>query len=195
MENVADQIFKTFHHIAREVQIYFLSGFLVLMNCLLLDSLYFDYSLIGYINLHGLAIPFAILAYATGHFCMAVYYIAFEVTNLERFVKEKLSLGGRINRTALPQLYSRNKEQYLHFVERYVILSEMRATLAAASFLNFVTDVAFTQVIPLKWQLWVASLVFGVSWLAFFVLTCRTDHDYADRVNGLMNESAGASSS
>jgi len=44
MENVADQIFKTFHHIAREVQIYFLSGFLVLMNCLLLDSLYFDYS-------------------------------------------------------------------------------------------------------------------------------------------------------
>ena len=191
MDKTIEQIFKTFNHIARELQVYFLSGFVIVVNCLLVDNLYFDSSLVTFIEKHKLIYAVAIIAYIIGHFCMSVYFMAFEITNIEKGAKKILKYNYRGVSSMLPKIYSKDKEMYSHFVERYVLLSNMRATLTAASFINLEIDWFFVKGGKPCWQLNAAILFFSISTLTFFVLTLKTDDEFNHRVRGLNEKKDG----
>jgi len=54
MEKAVEQIFLAFNHIARELQVYFISGVLLMLNIFAIDYFYYDSSFWGAISQNSL---------------------------------------------------------------------------------------------------------------------------------------------
>jgi hypothetical protein len=185
MDKAIEQIFKVFNHLAREVQIYLFSGLLVAINVLAIDHLYFQSSLLTFIQKNSLVVPAAIVLYLIGQFCMAFYYVILEMPKLDMKISKFFKFDFQVDSKVLPKLYSKDTEVYIHFVERYIILSMMRWTLSAACFINFITDIAVLAIKDFRWQLLLALIIFASGAFFFFLLTTKTESDYARRINSL----------
>ena len=185
MDKTIEQIFKAFNHLAREVQIYLFSGLVVGTNVIVIDYFYYQSTLLTFIRTNALAIPIIIVLYILGQFCMALFYAILEWKKFDEKIKKFLGFNYKVDSKSLPQIYSKNPVLYLHFVERYIILTMMRWTLSAACFINFIIDIIVLFKKDFHWQFMLATIIFAISFLAFYLLSLKTENDYADRINSL----------
>jgi len=99
MDKTIEQIFKVFNHIVRELQIYFISGCLILLNIYALDFFYYNSSLFKVVEQRQFIVPLIIVAYVFGHVCMAFFYAIFEWTKwdnkLNKFFGFKYSVESK----------------------------------------------------------------------------------------------------
>lgn len=185
MDKLAEQIFRVFNHLAREIQIYFLSGFVVFAQGLFIDHFYFNGALLLYLNKNDFIWLSVALFYITGQFLMGVYYIVFEMTNLETWINNKLKFNYKIQAKLLPKLYMKDRDMYLHFVERYIILTMMRTTLCSACLISFIINASFLFIVPHIWQTKLLLLISGIGIVVFYLLAIKTEKDYAGRIDSL----------
>ncbi|REG98150.1 hypothetical protein [Flavobacterium aquicola] len=85
------ELSKIFSHLSRDLFIYFLTGFIVVIDLAYLDYLFNSEITLKYIK----TIPYwtissTIIAFAIGHLVFALMYIVFEGTNFENWLKKKL---------------------------------------------------------------------------------------------------------
>jgi hypothetical protein len=188
MNNAIEQVFKVFNHLAREIQVYLFSGLVIAVNVLIIDYFYYNSTLLAFIRTNTLTIPAAIVLYLLGQFCMAFFYTILEWTNLDRKINKFLNFDYKVDSNSLPKIYEKNRELYLHFVERYIILIMMRWTISAACFINLIIDVIVLFKKDFHWQFLLTTIVFATGTITFYMLTARTENDYADRIESLQEE-------
>ncbi len=144
MDKAVEQIFLAFNHIARELQVYFISGVLLMLNIFAIDYLYYDSSFWEVISQKQFIVPVIIVSYFLGHICMAFYYVVLEMPKLDKKFNKICGINYKVETASLPRIYKKDKDTYRYFIERYVILSMMRWTMSASMFLIFLTDFIFT---------------------------------------------------
>lgn len=188
MDKAIEQLLKIFNHLAREIQVYVLSGFLIAVNILIIDYFYYNLSLWNIIKTNSLEIPAIFILYILGQLSMALYYTIIELPSIDEKIKSILKLDYIIDSTALPSIYKKDPEIYMHFVERYVILTMMRWTLSAACFINFITDIIFLLKKDYHWQILLITLISFVGSIILLLLTTRTEKDYSDRIDSLKDK-------
>jgi hypothetical protein len=150
MDKTFEQLLKAFNHLAREVQVYFISGLLIVINIFFVTS--FRDNIPKWLSTDKWLFIFLLifLSYILGHLCMGLYYVVFE---LEIYGKKKdgkkkslnyfLGFKHKVDEDSLPVIYKTDPESYMHFIERDHILTMMRSTLTAAFLINFITDGIF----------------------------------------------------
>lgn len=185
MGKAIELIFKTFNHLAREIQIYLLSGSLIVFNALAIDYFYYDSTLFYFIQSKSLLIPLIIMIYIIGHFCMAFYYTVLEWKEFDKKINKFLGLTSIVKSEELPGIYNKNPEIFLHFIERYVVLTMMRWTISSACCINFLIDIVFILKKNYYWQFLFTTILFAIGAIAFYLLTAKTEKDYAERIDSL----------
>lgn len=182
MDKTIEQVFKAFSHIARELQIYFIPGFLILLNAYIIDCYYYNNSIYKLIVINYSGLALFVISYVLGHICMSFYYVLLELPGIDKIFNKWLGLSCNVDSNVLPKIYNENKESYYHFVERYIILTFMRWTISASLFIIFITDTVYLYVKPFKEHIWILAVISLVSSLFLFILSSKTEKDYAGRV-------------
>ena len=187
MDKTIEQIFRIFNHIVRELQVYFISGLMVILNIYMVDFFYYQQTLYKVFGQKEFLIPGIIIAYVIGHICMAFFYVLFEWKKLDKKINKKLGFEYNVESSILPDIYKKDKESYIHFIERYVILSMMRWTLSAAFFINFLIDLYYTIFKQYYWQVCLQTILSLLTSIIMYILTTKTENDYSDRITSMKN--------
>jgi hypothetical protein len=185
MDKAIEQVFKVFNHLAREIQVYLFSGLVIAVNALIIDYFYYNSTFLTFIRTNNLTIPAAIVLYLLGQFCMAFFYTILEWTKLDKKINKSLKFDYSFESKSLPNIYRKNPELYLHFIERYNILTMMRWTISAACFINLIIDLIVLFKKDFHWQFLLTTIVFATGTVTFYLLAVQTENDYADRINSL----------
>ncbi|GGB06850.1 hypothetical protein [Mucilaginibacter rubeus] len=118
---------------------------------------------------------------------MAFFYILLEWRGLDKKLNKLMGFSYIIKSSVLPSIYKKDKEAYVHFIERYIVLSMMRWNFSAAFFINFLIDLSFTIFIKYYWQVVLLTTLSLVVSFIMFVLTSKTEKDYAGRIQSMEN--------
>ena len=122
MDKAIEELFRVFNHLARELQVYFLGGFIILLNVHVLDHFYYDSSLWSNVNQSSLLIPsIVILAYILGHISMGFFYALLELSKLDKKINRALGLDCIIDSDSYRR-YSKRTEKHT-----YISLSDMHS--------------------------------------------------------------------
>jgi len=182
MDKLIEQLFKAFNHIAREVQIYFTSGTLILLNIYVVDYFYYDSSLWNIVKQSSFMIPLLIVSYVLGHFSMSFYYVLIEMTHLDKKIRQWLDLK-TVEEHLQPRIFSQHPDLYKHFIERHDLLSMMRWNISAALCINFIIGIIWFIVVASKWQVCLLAIICIVCSILLLFLSLKSEHDLADRIN------------
>lgn len=185
MDKTIENIFKTFNHIARELQFYFIPGFLILLNIYALDFFYYENSISNLIRQNYFILAIIIIAYVLGHISIGFFYVIIELPGIDKKINKLLKLNYKIESNILPKLFKEDKESYFHFIERYAMLTLMRWTMSASFFIIFLTDAIFLSIKHFIWQICTLTIVSFISSVLLFILTSKTEKDYADRIESM----------
>src|ERR1039457_1265608 len=170
MDKAIEEISKVFNHLAREVQLYLVPGFIILMNIYAINYYYYNSSMLDIAKQQYYWFAIIVLAYVFGHISMALFYVLIELDRFDKKINKLLGLNYKINSSALPNIYNKNKEAYFHFVERYVILSLMRWTMSASLFVVTITDTVYLVLKPLQLQVLILTFASATSSIILFIL-------------------------
>ncbi|MCT7566913.1 hypothetical protein N5T96_11310 [Aliarcobacter butzleri] len=76
MNNMVVKILELFKHISRDIMIYVIPGFVIVVNLFIIDELYLNNKILGLIEkLEYLSFIILILTYVIGHIIMALMEI------------------------------------------------------------------------------------------------------------------------
>ncbi|MEW6428330.1 MAG: hypothetical protein AB1568_09880 [Thermodesulfobacteriota bacterium] len=187
MDKTIEQVFRAFSHIAREIQLYFIPGFLILLNIYAVDFFYYKNSISYLIEKHYFSLIIIVVSYVLGHVCMALYYVLIEHFGIDKKINAILKFDYKVESDLLPKLYRDDKESYFHFIERYAILTLMRWTMSASFFVIFVTDTVYLSIKPYKWQIFTLASISFFSSIFMLILTNYTEKDYAGKIKSMSN--------
>lgn len=153
MDNTIEQIFKVFSHLARDIQNYIFTGFIILANVYMIDYYYFGRAIWAQLSSLSIFIPCIIIAaYIIGHIALAFYTLIIESTRVDLFLyknlfskrfkaaevlKEDELISSKI------KFFKSHNETYFHFIEREYILSNIRWNYSAAFLICAICDSAF----------------------------------------------------
>lgn len=185
MDKTLELIFRAFNHIARELQIYCFSGFLILLNIYLICIYYYKEATVNFIGQPNFLLVAIIISYVLGHLCMALYYVIIELPGIDKKIDKLLKLSPNFDSTILPKLYKENKEEYLYFIERYDLLTMMRWTMSAAFFINFIFNTIILTLNSFSWQICALTIFSFISSIILLILTSKTENDFAERVESI----------
>ena len=189
-----EQLLKAFTHLAREIQVYFISGLLISLNLFVIDFFYYHGSLWGKTNEGQFIMLVVIVSYIFGHICMGFNYVLFE---LEIYGKKKRSLNEilytcigldhKIDERSMPEIYKKNIALYMHFIERDHILVMMRWTISGALLINSLIEgiylIRYSH--QFKWQVLLLGVICFITFILLYILTARTEKDYASNIEVL----------
>jgi hypothetical protein len=189
MGKASEQLLKAFGHVAREIQIYFLSGFLILLNVGLLDHFYHN----GYLWQHTsqkplFSVTVVIVAYVLGNACMGFYYVLFEWKGIDTKLNSILGFPDRGITAPEPALFKKDAKLYRYFVERYSLLVMMRWTLSSSFLIMSGMDFASWLVYNSHHRI-IVTATFGNLALSacFYFLTQASEQEKLDRIDALNN--------
>lgn len=185
MDKTIEQIFKIFNHLAREIQVYIFSGFLISINIFAIDYFFYKSSFYIFIKENSLYIPCIILMYLIGHFALAFYLIILEQKKLDKKIDKFFGYDYKLEPKNYPTIYIKQREAYNHFIERYILLALMRWTISAACFINLLTNIIFIIAKEFYWQFILITVIFLIGTIAFYILTARTESENAARIEAL----------
>jgi hypothetical protein len=176
MDKTIEQLFKVFSHLARDIQNYLFSGFIIIFNIYLLDYFYYSSSIWKEIANNKILIPSVIVAaYILGHISLGFYTLIIEWAGVDTFLNRelfkkrfpdvKIVSDSELISAKLKTL-NNNKELYLHFIEREYNLSNMRWNYSAAFLLISLCDFTYLIFDKNVWQILMTAI------LSFFAAMC-----------------------
>ncbi|MCB0708416.1 MAG: hypothetical protein KDC15_03375 [Chitinophagaceae bacterium] len=194
MDKLIEELFKVFSHLAREIQAYVFSGFILLLNIFLIDFIYYDSFLWDAIKGHSfLTWIFVIICYILGQFALALYAFLLEFTRLDLWLQTRIfkSRFTSINNftdenTVLDKatILKKDERLYFHFIERNVNLTVMRWNFSSAFLLISIVDFIYlTKEYHCK-ILIVGLVSLFISW-CFLILSIFTQKENADQISKL----------
>lgn len=202
MDKTIEQILKVFSHLARDIQNYIFSGFIILANIYMLDYFYYSNAFWKEISSLNLFIPCVIIAsYILGHISLAFYTLIIESTRFDLFLYRVL-FAKRFKSVNLVQdeqllslkiqSFAKNRDTYFHFIEREYILSNIRWNYSAAFLIASICDfIYYFRPSSCYWQILVAAvlcLTFAISLLLISVYTHKENTTQLKCMEGIEPE-------
>lgn len=178
-------LLNVFTHLSREIQIYILSGFLIISNFAFIDYFYFDSSLINYFSNNHLIIISIIFSYIIGHLSMGLFYLIFEKTGIDKKFNPNYN---SIKTNHFIDIYNNNPKAYSYFIERYDTLTNMRCTLCTSCLVNAIVLIPFLIIYSIFWQIFLALFIFLISSFVFYSLSIQTEKELKEKINTLFNK-------
>jgi len=186
MKESVGKILEVFSHIAREIQIYFLPGFIILSNICLINYFFFEGSLIDFIITRNLELYLIIFSYIFGQVSFAFYYCIIEIPKIDCLITQIFFNETKDFTHLLPKLREKNNDQYTFFIERYIILINMRWNLSASFTINaIINSISYIYFFSHKSLLLLATFDLAVG-LMFYLLTKKTEVDYTHRIKSII---------
>lgn len=181
-----NEIFKYLKHLTREILIYWLSGFLILINILIIDYFYYNESILIFIELHKdllslFTISLIFVSYILGQICMAIGYLFLEKTGIEKSLKKYNKIEDFENNGILEKFYKNDKEHYEFFIERYDNLSYMRWNLSIALLIIFVINLIYIFKFY-YWQILLLTILSFLLSIFTYTLYLKTEKDLQDKL-------------
>lgn len=149
MDKAIEAIFKVFTHLARDIQTYIFAGCILIGNYYLLDQKFqggeFTETVLQSPYFVGIII---VAAYILGQICLA-FYTLIEISGLEKFLYKRALPKYKVtvprNKILANKIKSmvKNKDAYIHFVERNNNLGTLRWNYSSAFMLCALMDVCF----------------------------------------------------
>ncbi|MCT7529696.1 hypothetical protein [Aliarcobacter cryaerophilus] len=129
MDNTIAKLLDLFKHISRDIMIYAISGFVVIVNFFIIDKFYLGGIYFGLIDkLEYISLIIFILSYVIGHVIMSLMQI---VDFIEACIYKFKSVDFRDE----IKVFKKNQNIYDYFIERQNQLSYFRWTLSGAFFI------------------------------------------------------------
>ncbi|MCG3668470.1 hypothetical protein [Aliarcobacter butzleri] len=176
MNNMVVKILELFKHISRDIMIYVIPGFIIVVNLFIIDELYLNNKILGLIEkLEYLSFIIFILTYVIGHIIMALMEIVQRIVkciNLEKNNVFKVEV----------KIFKKNKELYDYFIERQNQLSYFRWTLSGAFIISSIINIFYKYIEKVNISLYFIflPLIIGISLL---ILHYVTEKEYKEKVN------------
>ncbi len=192
-----NEIFKYLKHLTREILIYWLSGFLILINIFIIDYFYYDESILNFIELRKdllslFTISLIFVSYILGQICMGIGYVILEKTGLEKSLKKCTKIEDFEIKGVLEKLYKNDKEHYEFFIERYDNLSYMRWNLSIALLIIFIINLIFIFKFC-YWQILLLTILSIFFSIITYVLYLKTEIDLQVKIKMLTDSDADTS--
>lgn len=181
-----NEIVKAFTHLSREVLIYFLPGFLFVINILFLIYKIDNVTFTEFINYKYIGIISVIFAYILGHFSLAFresFFNIFHIRKYDEFEKDKEYL-----------FFIKEKKENLYeeFVERYNLLFSFRKNIAWVNIVLLLINLIFFILSSIYMKIFLDVLVIMIiNLLLSIIFNCyykTTFKSYKDRVILLAKE-------
>lgn len=187
------ELSKIFRHLSRDIFIYFLTGFIVLIDLAYLDHLFNSTHTYNFVK----TIPYwtisaIILSFAIGHIVFALMYFVFEYSKFENWIKTKMfPVRDNNNRIIAFQIdyekeitiYSNKLDLHEQFIERHTQLYIMRWNFAAGLMICGLTNIIFEIVFQFTLGFTILSIILILTGILLYILSLKTEKDCFDRIN------------
>ena len=137
MDNSIAKLLDLFKHLARDIIIYVLPGFVLIFNFIIVDKLYLGNKLINILNTEYLLLIFFILSYLVGHVIMAFMSILFKILNMFKCKKDGIDFEKEL------KIFKMNYQVYEYFIERENHLYFLRWNLSGGFLISAIFNVFF----------------------------------------------------
>jgi len=183
---------KIFKHLARDFFVYFLTGFIFVINLAYLDYLYNNASTYNYIkNIEYWTIITIMLSYLVGHLIFALMYFVFEYSEFENWLKvKKFPLNGENNQVAFQidyekeiKIFTNNADLHEQFIERHTQLYLMRWNFSAGLMFCGLINLIFQIIFPFHFGFTILSFILILIGFSLYFLSLKTEKDCYDRIN------------
>ena len=179
MDNVVAKLLDLFKHISRDIMIYVISGFVVIINLYVIDKVYIKSEFFQLIDkLEYLPLIIFILSYIIGHIIMAFM----EIISLIDPCIYKIFKFKKINFKDEVKIFENNKDIYDYFIERQNQLSYFRWTLAGAFFISTIINILYICIGKADISLWFIFLTLGIG-IFLLILHYITDKEYKEKID------------
>lgn len=136
MDSSIAKLLDLFKHVARDIIIYMLPGFVLIFYFIIVDNLYLGNKLIDILNTEYSLLILFILSYIIGHIIMAFM----EIITLIEFLIKKMKCKKNENENEIDfqkelEIFKRNDKVYEYFIERENLLYYFRWNLSGAFFI------------------------------------------------------------
>ncbi len=202
MDKILEGVSKIFSHLARDIQAYILAGLVLLLNFYILDTTYHSGRFSEVIL--EIEYPFwivLVLAYILGQISLGFYSCLLELTRWDikflykRVFKKRFEKKDKEGNIIVCdpateekmirgkwQLYKTDKDIYIHFVERQVILAVMRWNLSAVFLIASLLDLGYCLIVRCDKTIIGAAIVFFVLSLLLMILHIQTQRENDDQL-------------
>jgi len=186
------ELSKIFSHLSRDLFIYFLTGFIVVI-----DLVYLDYLFNSAITFqHVKTIPYwtigmTIIAFTIGHLVFALMYFVFECSKFESWLKKKLFPIKDSNDNPIAFVidfeneittFLNKKDLHEQFIERHTQLYLMRWNFAGGMIFSGLTNIIFQIYFHFIFVFTVVSILLILLGFLVYILSLRTEKDCFDRI-------------
>ncbi len=180
MDNTIAKLLDLFKHISRDIMIYAISGFVVIVNFFIIDKFYFGGIYFGLIHkLEYLSLIVFIISYVIGHIIMAIMEIL-------EIIKCKISKNRNIIFKNEIIIFKKEQNIYDYFIERQNQLSYFRWTLSGAFFILTLINCWYKCIEKVDISLYFIflPLVIGIFLL---ILHYKTAKEYKEKIKLLID--------
>lgn len=188
-----NELSKIFRHLSRDLFIYFLTGFIVIIDLAYLDYLFCDAKTFKYVK----SIPYwtivsIIIAFAIGHLLFAVMYFVFECSKLESRIKKFFfplndennnAIAFEINFEREITIFANVKELHEQFIERHTQLYLMRWNFSSGLMFSGIINIIFEFYFYYNWGFTFFSIFLILVGFLVYILSLKTEKDCFDRIN------------
>lgn len=168
MDNVVVKLLDLFKHISRDIMIYVISGFVVIVNLYVIDKVYIKSEFFQLIDkLEYLPLIIFILSYIIGHIIMAlsnVFYKVFYCKSKKDVLKKEM------------KIFKKDSIAYEYFIERQNQLYHFRLTLSGAFFISAIINILYKCIGEFEISLFLIFIPITISiflFLAYYISKAR----------------------
>lgn len=182
-----NEIFKYLKHLTREILIYWLSGFIILFDIIIIDFFHYNESIFKFLITHKdlsslFIIVMIFICYILGQISMGLGYLLLEKTKIEEKIKKCCKIEKFENKGYQEKIFKENPALYEFFIERYDNLSYMRWNLSISFLICFVINFIYS----LKscfWQITLLSYLSFTFFIVLYILYLKTEKDLQQKIN------------
>lgn len=175
MDNVVVKLLDFFKHISRDIMIYVIPGFIVIVNLYIIDKVYIKSEFFQVIDkLEYLPLIIFITSYVIGHIIMAFMEIIslIDPCIYKIFKFKKINFKDEIN------IFKNNKDTYDYFIERQNQLSHFRWTLSGAFIVSTIIDIYYSiEKVDIPLSFIVLTFLIGIFLLILHYITEKESKD------------------
>lgn len=166
MDNTIAKLLDLFKHISRDIMIYAISGFVVIVNFFIIDKFYLGGIYFVLIEkLEYISLIIFILSYVIGHVIMALTNLILNFKKIFDCNKTKLNIHKFEKEFEFEvKIFNKNQNMYDYFIERQNQLFYFRLTLSGAFFISALINIYFKFIkeIEISWYIILILIIIGV---------------------------------
>ncbi|MFA5556999.1 MAG: hypothetical protein WCY06_00035 [Flavobacteriaceae bacterium] len=178
---------KVFKHLARDLLVYFLAGFVVILYLIYLDYNFNELSFFKYTQtISYWVVGFIVIAYIIGNIIFSFMYLFIECTGIEKYLKQTFfDKNFEVKCKNEIPVFKEENELHEQFVERHTQLYLMRWNLAGAFVLVGIIHF-FISVINIYTLELLVSAILILSGIFLYILSLRTEKDCTERITKII---------